>query len=339
MANIKLVAERAGVSVATASRALSGKGPVSEETRRRVLEAARALDFTPNLLARGLARRRTMTLAIVLPDISNPFFPAIARGVEDAASTGGYAVFLCNTDNLYENEESYLAALRRRMVDGIIFIPATERAEQYVDLLAGWTVVLVDRDVPGLPADAVLVDNRAGCREATRYLIGLGHRHIAHLAGPPGLATAEQRKQGYVEALAEAGILPHQPWVLHGPFDFGGGYRGMKRLLETRPRPTAVVCANDLIAMGAIKACQEAGLRVPEDISLTGFDDIFVSSMIHPPLTTVVQPGHLMGVKAAELLLARLEGRKPQEDGGPVRVVLTPHLVVRGSCGPPPRRG
>ncbi|BDG62356.1 LacI family DNA-binding transcriptional regulator [Caldinitratiruptor microaerophilus] len=329
-ATIRDVARAAGVSQSTVSRALNGSGYVSPATRARVLAAAAQLHFRPSHVARSLVSKATHTLGLLLPDITNPFFPAIARGVEDAAARAGYAVILCNTDRDPAHEEHYLAILRQRQVDGLVLIASSAAVGHRIARADFPAVVFVDRVPPGAEADAVVVDNREGVRTATRHLLGLGHRRIAFVGGSAGSGTSEDRLAGYLAALAEAGLNPDPGHIRAGDFTYDGGYAAGRALLGSPDRPTAVVAANDLMAIGVLRAAAELGLRVPDDVAVVGYDDIPLAGMLNPPLTTVAQPTYEMGERAARMLLERLAGKAPPE---PRRVVLPARLVVRRSCG------
>ncbi|MFB5084965.1 LacI family DNA-binding transcriptional regulator [Symbiobacterium thermophilum] len=326
---IRDVARRAGVGVATVSRVLNGTGYVKAETRERVLAAAAELGYVPSQLARGLVRRLSGTVGLVVPDITNPFFPLITRGVEDAASEAGYTVFLCNTDNDPVLEAQDVRKLREHRVDGIIFVGTTERRELVDQLLADdIPVVVMDRQLEHADVDTVTVDNVAGAQAACRHLIELGHRRIAHAAGHQSTRTGQDRCQGYRMALEEADI-PYDPaCVTWGDFTFESGFRVGQVLLGLSPRPTAVFAGNDLIALGVIRAAEEAGLSVPDDLSVVGFDNIQMAALVRPGLTTVRQPAREMGRLAMTMLLERIRG----EFSGPGRRhVYPPELIVRGT--------
>jgi DNA-binding LacI/PurR family transcriptional regulator len=330
-ATIRDVAARAGVSVATVSRVVN-RSPhrVHPATRRRVLAAVRALGYDANIIAQGLKKRSTRTVALIVPDISNPFFPAIARGIEDAARARGYAVLLCNTYEDLDRERAYLTLLGQRMVDGVVFATVGSNTAHLRALRReGRPVVLVARDVEGLRIDTVLVDNFRGEFEATRHLLALGHRRIAHIAGPTALHVAAERRRGYLEALAAAGLRRDAALIAEGDFAASGGRRAVGALLARGARFTAVVCANDLMAIGAIEALRAAGRRVPDDVAVVGFDDITFASLVSPALTTVAQPKYRMGQLAMERLLQLMNG----SDRRPRQTVLAPQLIVRESCG------
>lgn len=327
---IRDVARRAGVSVATVSRVVN-RSPhrVSPQTQRRVHTAVRVLGYRANIIAQGLKKRSSRTVALIVPDISNPFFPAIARGIEDTARARGYAVLLCNTYEDLAREQAYLALLRNRWVDGVVFATVGSNTRHLRALRrARLPVVLVARDVEGLSIDTVRVDNFRGEYEATRHLLQLGHRRIAHIGGPPALHVAAERRRGYREALRTAG-LERDGTIVEGDFTADGGRRAMAALLRIRPPVTAVVAANDLMAIGAMEALRQAGARIPEDVAVVGFDDITFASLVSPALTTVAQPKYRMGQMAMERLLQLLDGA----DVRTRQTVLVPELVIRESCG------
>ena len=326
---IKDVARAAGVGVSTVSRVINGRGYVSDPARERVLQAVTELHFEPSRAARTLTTGRSGTVALVLPDITNPFFPSIARGVEDAASAAGYAVVLCNTDNDPKQEARYIAMLREQRVDGVVLAAcAPTNRDYWVQFAERVPLVLTDRRLADFVDDSIGVDNVAGGRLATRHLLGLGHRRIGLIGGPPDLSTSADRRLGYEEALREAGIDLDPGLVRPGDFRYAAGYLRMRELLDQNV--TAVFAANDMMAVGAMRAVEDAGGRVPEDVAVVGFDDIPMASMVKPRLTTVAQPTYQMGVMAVGKLLRRLKGGPPED---PRQVVLELALVVRDSCG------
>ncbi|MEW6523822.1 MAG: LacI family DNA-binding transcriptional regulator [Bacillota bacterium] len=325
---IRDVARHAGVAPATVSRVINNSGYVSPCTRARVLEAVEDLGFKPNGLARSLTSGRTRTIGLVLPDITNPFFPALARGVEDVAYSSGYAVILCNTDSDPGQEKAYVHTLMEKRIDGIIFTVSSADTSAIQELIeAQYPFVLIDRRVEGVEADTVVIDNLSCAHDITLHLVRMGHRRIAHISGPLALAVSRDRQAGYLKALAGGpGVDPKLLRV--GDFRFESGYDQMQELLRG-PGCTAVFAANDMMAAGAIQAITDAGLDVPADIAVVGFDDILLASLIRPALTTVAQPAYEMGASAFRLLLERLAGPEL-----PPRVrVLHPRLVVRESCG------
>jgi LacI family transcriptional regulator len=331
MATIREVAAKAGVSVSTVSHVVNETRFVSEETRGRVLAAMEELHYKPNRLARSLRRKdkRTHTLGLLIPDSTNPFFAEVLRGVEDASFEAGYNVILCNSDDDPEKELNYLNVLLGKQVDGIVLVSAGAH-EASLELLARrqGTAVVVDREIGGAELDSVVVDNEEGGYLATQYLLDLGHEHIGCITGPSPLTPSAGRSQGYRKALEDAGFVPDDNFLLAGDFRPQSGYTATRQLLAQTPRPTAIFACNDMMAVGAIRALNEAGLRVPQDVSVIGFDDITLASFTGPPLTTMAQPSIEMGMLAAELLVDRLQN----PNGTPRRELLATTLVVRESC-------
>lgn len=323
------VARRAGVSPATVSRVLNGNHRVRPELRERVLEAARALHYTPNYSARSLSSQRTATLGLLLPDIANPFFAEIARGVEDAAAEAGYTLLIGSTDGDPLRERHYVASLQAGRVDGILFAGAHLGAP----LLEGWlergvAVGLVDRLVEvgdDVPVDAVLTDNVQGGALAVRHLLSLGHTRLAVVTGPQRVRTAHDRLMGARQAAAERGVTLQPEQIIEADFKEAGGYQAARILFSHPSPPTAVFAQNDMMALGVLRYLEEAGRRVPEDVALVGFDDIAFAALSRPALTTVAQPKYEMGRLAAQLLVERLTDTQQ----APRRLVLQPRLVLR----------
>jgi LacI family transcriptional regulator len=333
MSTISDVARKAGVSTMTVSRVLNNSGYASNEARARVLAAARELGYMPDARARGLRVGRTSTLALILTDITNPFFTTVARGVEDAASAQGFSVIFCNTDESEQEEARYTRMLLERQVDGLLLVPAGSSAGAIEAALArGKSVVLLDRVVGAPAVDTVRCDSEGGARRATRHLLALGHRHIAVLGGSPAVSVARERVAGARLAFAEAGLEFREAYVLHGRPDVASGAEMTRQAFSLSPRPTALLATNNFIAVGAFSALREAGLAVPADMSLAGFDDLPASLVLDPFLTVVSQPAYEMGRRGTELLLARLRGEGPAE---PQDICLPTELVVRRSTAAP----
>ncbi|HOL70459.1 MAG TPA: LacI family DNA-binding transcriptional regulator [Bryobacteraceae bacterium] len=332
MATIKEVAKRARVSVGTVSNVMSGAVSVSAALRERVERAARELSYQPNHVARSLKSRKTQTLGMVISDITNPFFPLMVRGAEDAAVKRGYLLNIFNTDDHVEREQTVFAMLRVRRVDGVLAVVAPHSSkpahlQQMID--AGTPLVCLDRLPPGLQVDAVVVDNAKGAAMCVRHLLSMGHRLIGMISGSSALQTARERVNGYRKALSEAGI-PFNPDLLReGDFRLESGYRLAKDLILGNPRPTVLFVANGLMGMGAIKAIQEMGLRCPEDVAIAVFDDVPGADIFRPQLTVVSQPAYEIGYRGAELLIQRITGEIKSTK--PVSVVLEPELKVRES--------
>lgn len=333
MVTIRDVAQAAGVSITTVSHTINGTRRVSEELRARVLRAMAELNYRPNVLARSLRLGQTKTIGLIIPDNSNLFFAEIARAIEDIGYQNGYSVILCNSDGKTDKQHRYIQTLVEKQVDGVIFISSGETTEDLQFLIDNQIeLVVVDRDVPHVPADIVLLDNEQAGYQATRYLIELGHRRIACISGPSELTPSAQRVDGYRRALCEAG-LPFDPTLLvAGDFQIDSGEAGIARLLELKPPPSAVFVCNDMMAIGAIRGARCAGLRVPDDLSVCGFDDIALARAVYPALTTMAQPILEMARLATELLMRRM--KEELNDGARQRLVLPARLIVRDSCGP-----
>jgi LacI family transcriptional regulator, galactose operon repressor len=324
------VARRAHVSSATVSRVLSGSKFVSGELAERVWEAVRELDYRPNHVARNLRARATSTIGVVIPDIQNPFFTSLVRGIEDALQAQKFTLLLANSDGDSARERVCLDTLCAEEVAGLLVVPCNAEPGAYDHLVKqGVPVVAVDRSPAGLNVDVVGVTNEEGARAAVLHLAGLGWDRIALVGGPLSTNVAVEREQGYRRGLDDAGLPFSASLVERADFREEGGYRAMANLLRVTPRPTAVFVANNLMAMGALHAISDASLRVPEDIALVLFDDIPWGARVNPPLTAVVQPTYDLGVSAARILLDRiLEPHRPVR-----RVALQTTLIVRASCG------
>jgi LacI family transcriptional regulator len=332
MPTIQDVARLAGVSPITVSRVLNNSGYASEDTRARVEAAVAELGYVPNTLARGLRSKRTNTLALVMTDITNPFFTLIARGVEDTASNAGYTVIFCNTDESEAEEKKYINILVQKQVDGILLVPACGNSHSVKFLRSNKIpFVLIDRDVPGSRADLIRGDSETGAYDLTRHLIELGHKRIVAITGPRQVSTAQDRASGYQRAMKEAG-LAELSQVSYGLFTQDSGYELTCKALALNPRPTAIFGANNFISIGILKALKDAGMNVPDDMSVVGFDDLPVSLVIDPFLTVASQPAYQMGSQAAELLLKRIAGQLPE--AGQKRVLPT-ELILRRSSGQP----
>jgi len=330
---VKHIAKAAGVSLGTVSHVINNNAPVRPEMRRRVLEAIRKLGYQPSLLARGLRSNRTSIIGMVIPDITNPFFPAVVRGVEDVAFQNSFRLILCNTDNDAAKEKAYLRELHSYRMAGLILIPSVNSpiAERPDLEMGDVPVICLDRCPEDWNSDSVTVDNEQGAFAATTHLIQLGHRALAMIAGSMQLTNSAARVRGFKSAMRKAKLEIAPEYIQEGRFDRLSGYEKTRILLQHRPRPTAIVCANDLIALGVFSALREAKLRCPQDISVVGFDDIELSELTDPPLTTVFQPGYQMGARGATLLIKRIRGSHEE----PQNVVLPTELKVRQSVATP----
>ncbi|HET8729031.1 MAG TPA: LacI family DNA-binding transcriptional regulator, partial [Alphaproteobacteria bacterium] len=290
-ATMKDVARLAGVSTATVSRALMKPEIVSAGTRELVLKAVAAAGYTPNVLARNLRRMETRSIIVVVQNITNPFYPEIFRGVEQEALARGFSVLMGNTDNDPVRERAYAEILRSKRADGMILLsgklPWPEDGTDAVDRQRMPPTVLACEPMPGLGLPTVRVDNAGAAREAVAHLASLGHRRVGHLIGPPDRIISADRLRGWREAVAALGLDRDEDLAVQGDYTLASGIAAMERLLDLDRPPTAVFAANDEMAIGAIRAVHRRGLKVPEDVSVVGFDDILFASAIEPPLTTI----------------------------------------------------
>lgn len=325
------VAKRAGVGSITVSRVINNSGYASEETRQRVLEAVKEMGYVPNRLASSLRSNRTNVLALVMTDITNPFFTVAARGVEDVANKAGYTVIFCNTDEDKEKERKYVEILMQNRVDGIVLVPSSSDSESVETLQQnGKPVVVIDRRITEKQVDQVRCDSVAGAVQLTQLLITLGHRRIALLNGPQNVSTASDRLVGFNRALAAAGIDPSKQVVISGAFTRESGREMTRQVLEMSPRPTALFAANNFIALGALSALESAGVRVPEDLAMVTFDDLPESLVVSPFLTVAAQPVYEMAARAAEMLVNRLAGKGSESFE---EIVFPTQLIIRKSSG------
>ncbi|MDR6219240.1 LacI family DNA-binding transcriptional regulator [Deinococcus soli (ex Cha et al. 2016)] len=333
MASIQDVAQLAQVSTATASRALSRPDMVAATTRERVLSAARELGYQPNVIARSLRQGETRTIGVIVTDILNPFHAQLAKGIQDAADRHGYTAFLFNSDEDPAKERRAIDTLRGHLPQGLIIVP-TSGARENLAALNGVPIVELDR-MSGTPdVTTVTADNSGGATAATRHLISLGHARIGMIVGQQDISTATQRHGAYRAALEAAGLTYDPALVLPGNHREDDGHRAALRLL-TLPehrRPTALFIGNNEMTVGAVLAARALNLRIPEDLSIVGFDDSRWAQTMNPPLTVVAQPTYDLGTCAAEQLIAQL--RHPR-DGPPQHHQLSTTLIVRHSTSPP----
>jgi LacI family transcriptional regulator, galactose operon repressor len=313
------VARIAGVSQAMVSYVLNNNAAisVSTDTWQRILDAIEEVGYVPDNVARSLRTRKTYTLACVIPDITNPFHPVFAQGIQHVAEQYGYDLILYNTERLAEREQKVLRSLQQRRVDGVIITALHLSAEDLVALVETDIPVVVQGSampvlVRGFPLDSLYVNNIAAARTAVSFLIGREHTRIGMIAGQKDTPPRHDRVLGYRQALEQHGIPIDERLILDSDFKEEGGYRSAKLLLELSPRPTAIFAASDLMAVGAMVAIKEAGLRIPDDIAIVGFDDIPIAKLVNPALTTVAQFQEKLGQRAAEMLFERLNGTAPE---------------------------
>jgi LacI family transcriptional regulator len=317
MSTIRDVAKLAGVAPITVSRVINDSGYASEETRQRVKQAVDELGYVPNMLGPSLRSKKTMTIAVVITDVTNPFWTTVTRGIEDVAQANGYSTILCNTDESQEKEEQYLQMLLRRRIDGILLVPSSSEANP-IELVKKQNIpiVLLDRYITGVDVDIVRSDTEDGAYRITKYLLSLGHRKIAMLAGPQSISTTVDRVNGYRRAFHEAGLPKDSEEIFWGKF--------------TQESITALVAANNFIAIGAMQCLLERQKRVPEDIALVSIDDIPPSFTITPFFTVATQAASEMGKQAAQLLLKRMTStiQTPCQE-----IILPVQMTIRASSG------
>jgi len=329
-ASIYDVARESGVSVFTVSAVINNKSHVGKGLRERVEAAIHKLNYRPNLVARSLAKQKTHTIGMIVPDIANPFFPMVVRGAEDAAQKHGYNLLLCNSDDTLDKEEKAVELLLSKRVDGILLTKAAEDFRPPVRQMieeVNIPFVLVMRTYPKLTRDAVISDDYQGAYDAVCHLAQAGRRRIGLICGPLKISNAKARWQGFHDAL-KAKDLPHDPdLVIEGDYRIESGFRAGHSLLSRRP--DGIYVANHLMTIGLLKAAEEIGLKCPEDYGLVSFDDYPWLGIFRPRLTTVELPKHQLGSEAAELLIERISGSTAK----PVVRKLQPELRIRESCG------
>ena len=331
MSNLTDVARAAGVSIATVSRVISHPEKVTSRTQLEVCKAMKELDYQPNRVARRLRQRggKRHLLGLIIPDIQNPFFAEIARGVEDVAYANQFAVILCNSDEDLKKESFYLDVMRAESVDGVILPPINDRDPAVTKMAeSGMPIVTVDRSLSDSTIDKVEVDNRQGTFDAVAHLIKIGHRRIGLITGRSNVSTARDRKLGYEQALAANEIPVDPDYIRTGDYKQASGVALADELLTLPVPPTALFVANNLMAVGAIEAIHKRGLKIPSDVAIIGFDDLPWADVFDPPLSVVKQPAYEVGRAAAELLLKRLGNPKLP----PARLRLRPRLILRKSC-------
>ena len=328
------IARELGISAMTVSRALNNRPNVKEETRQQVTRVARKLGYVPDLIARSLVLRRTLTIGVVVPEITHSFFPEAIRGIEEAVYAAGYHLIFAHSAEKPERERDVLQTLESKRVDGILIstIETGGDVALYEHIIErGTPLIFFDRCVHGIGASCVRIDDEESAQAITEHLIEHGYTRIAHLRGSQHVSIARARFNGYKKALKKAKLALRPELVTESGFHEQGGYEAMQKLLRlpARRRPRAVVAVNDPAAFGAIKAIQENGLKLPRDIAMVGFSDDIRAALMPTPLTTVRQPAYLLGKRAAERLLAIIEGTR--EASG--EIIVETEQVIRQSCG------
>ncbi|MFC1236885.1 DNA-binding transcriptional regulator CytR [Vibrio sp. DW001] len=332
MATMKDVAQLAGVSTATVSRALMNPEKVSASTRKRVEDAVLEAGYSPNSLARNLRRNESKTIITIVPDICDPYFTEIIRGIEDAAMEHGYLVLLGDSGKQQKRESSFVNLVFTKQADGMLLLgtdlPFDVSKPEQKNLPP---LVMACEYAPELELPTVHIDNLTSAFEAVNYLTQMGHKKIAQISGPEKAALCKFRHQGYQQALRRAGIALNSTYTTQSNFTFEGGAKALRKLLSLPDAPTAIFCHNDTMAIGAIQEAKKLGLRVPQDLSVVGFDDIQFSQYCDPPLTTVSQPRYEIGRQAMLMMLELLKGRDVRAGSR----LLETKLVIRNSAAPP----
>jgi len=330
MPTVHDVAKRAGVAPITVSRVINNSGYISDTTRERVETVIKEIGYVPNTLARGLRSKRTNTLALIVTDITNPYFTLMARGVEDVAGASNYTVIYCNTDESETKEEKYANILAQRQVDGVLLVPAggNDKTIKFFES-NGISVVILDRRVSGVKTDFVCSDSEDGANLLVKLLIRLGHNRIAIITGSKNVSTSVDRVAGYQRALREAGLSKNE-LVYFGEFNYQSGYELTRQVMMQSPKPTAIFGANNFILIGIIKALHDLQVNVPEDVSVVGFDDLPESMLVTPFLTVATQPAYEMGRLATELLLNRISDNLPDNCQ---EIILPIKIIERKSTG------
>lgn len=332
MPNIYDIAKKAGVSHMTVSRVFNKPELVGKKTREKIIKIADELNYRPSAIARSMRTKRTNYIGLILPDIINPFFPEIVRGVDDYARKQSFNIILVNTDNDYNVQTASLDIFINRGIDGLILsgIAGGKKDSIFINEIISKNipVVLIDRYIPELDSSHVITDNFKAAYEATRYLIGLGHREIGILSPPQKIKIFKDRLDGFKSALAEFHIPFDDELVVEGEENIVEGYISTKQLFKKGKRFTAIFAMCDFIAFGAYKYCLENNIKIPDDISIIGIDDINISALLHPPLTTMAQKKYEMGFQAVKILIDSIKkGKIPKE-----QIILDAKLIERQSC-------
>lgn len=333
--NIRDFAKLAGVSKTTVSMALNDDQRIPQKTKEKVLKAAKKFNYQPSMVARSLKSKKTKAIGLMLPSITNPFFPQILKGVEDIALKNEYSVVFCNFDEKIEKESLYFQMFENRWVDGIIFSGVTGDTQEinYIKEIQekGIPIVFIDRGLEGRFNDVIMIDNDEATYKGTRYLLDLGHRRIGFINGPAGIRIFDKRLQGYKKALQENGIELDKSLIVEDEQSSKTAESAVKQFLTQKRPPTAIFTTSDLVAIAVLRTVQKSSLKVPQDISVMGFDDIPLASLVNPSLTTIAQPIQEMGREALKLLVDGIE----RKDSPKRKIVLDTKLVVRESTAKP----
>jgi len=321
------IAREANVSIATVSKVINNNGRISEKTRARVLEVIEKYNYTPNHLATALTGKHSYTLGLMMPNLANPFFGEIARSVESRARELGFSVIMCSTDYKKDQEEWYFTLFQKKRVDGVIIISGIEHQDAFLSkkLKTGIPIVLIARDIPTLPLNTICIDDFMGGYMAAQHLLSLGHRRLGIIL--EDIPVAWDRVNGFKKALEDAGLHLDENMIIAGEASVENGAAYTNRLLDAGNAPTAIFATNDFLAIGSIRAANERNLKVPDDLSVVGFDNTILATISTPPLTTVAQPMSLMGTTAVDLLVQEIRGEASNKQ----RIIMLPALVIRKS--------
>lgn len=327
MPTILDVAKKAGVSRSTVSRVLTNSNRVDPETKQKVLAVMKELNYQPSQVARNLRRQETKLIAVLIPGISNPFFGSLVQGMEEVAIKKGYNVILCNMGEDPVRQMEYLQMLERKQVDGVILTALRNPLDEVKAYLQYGPIVLASEYVEDDSLPAVVIDNIKAAERVTEHLIMKGHKRIGFINGPEHIILCRDRQEGYIQTLEKYEISASHDLIMSSDFTIKGGFECAKQLLELEEKPSAIFAANDDMAVGVIQAVQERGLRVPQDVSVVGFDNVQISRVVQPNLTTIDQPIFQIGIKSMELLMSCLEGNVLEDK----RTVLEANLCIRES--------
>lgn len=331
MSSLNDVAKKAGVSIATVSRVINKGTNVNEETRARVLKAIKELKYQPSRVAKRLRSKSVSSnlIGVLIPDIQNPFYVDVLRGIEDVTYENNYALIMCNFNQDENKEKMYLDILQSEAIDGLIAAPAHEKDAKIIKLVKeGLPIVCVDRGLEDVDVDVVLVNNREGAYKAVDYLAKNGYKRIAYISGMPQIPSSQRREQGYRDALLENGLDYNKEYVRYGDSKHESGVKLCEELLSLPEPPDAIFTGNNLITLGALQTIHTRGLNIPNDVAVVGFDDMYWSISLNPPLTAVFQPAYEIGRRAGELLIQRI--KDPSRPA--IQMTLNTELKIRSSC-------
>lgn len=332
---IKDIAKKVDVSITTVSRVINDKPDVNSETRAKVLEVIEKLDYKPNNVARGLVLNQTFSIGLIIPDINNPFFPEVARGIEDIANESDYSVIFSSTDNKVEREKKAVDLMLQKKVDGLILSLSMQNKDTLRALeKQEFPVVQLDRNIPGSYYPTVMINHKDSAYRATNYLLNNGFKKITHISGAVDTFPGQERKKGFVAALKEWGYDDLENFIVKGNFSRESGYKAMIKILNSSDLPEAIFAANDMMALGVYQACKENNLKVPNDIAVMGHDNIELSNLVDPSLTTMKQPKYKLGEIAFSKLLEIIKSKENKEEIRevlPENKIFSTQLIIRDS--------